>query len=101
MSKAIFVTKCEDIPAGEHWAIIENASIHVPGDERSRTNPGHGYPESTQHFITYVAYTDEETFKVELQSRLAPRPGTQRLVRGIHVAGVYEPQVTTTIVEKK
>lgn len=29
------------------YAAIVTDSIWVPGDERSRTNPGHGYPEHT------------------------------------------------------
>ncbi len=26
------------------YIVIEKSSYHVPGDERSRTHPGHGYP---------------------------------------------------------
>lgn len=39
-----FCDKPSDIPDGHHYAIIEFRKIHVPGDERSRTNPGHGCP---------------------------------------------------------
>lgn len=30
------------------YIVIEKSSYYVPGDERSRTNPGHGYPE---HYV--------------------------------------------------
>lgn len=55
-----FVNKPEDIPTTEHFAIIEGDSVTIPGDERSRTNPGHGYPESTNHYIKYEVYFTEE-----------------------------------------
>lgn len=32
------------------YLLIDSTSVFIPGDERSRTNPGHGYPEQT---ITY------------------------------------------------
>lgn len=38
-----------DIPKKEHWAILDFVTVHIPGDERSRTNPGHGYPASERH----------------------------------------------------
>jgi len=31
-------------PQDEKYAAIITHTIHHPGDERSRTNPGHGYP---------------------------------------------------------
>lgn len=32
------------------YLLIDSTSVLIPGDERSRTNPGHGYPE---HTVTY------------------------------------------------
>lgn len=48
-----------DIPAGEHLAVVYTDSIYIPGDERSRTNPGHGYPESTETRQVYKAFKDQ------------------------------------------
>jgi hypothetical protein len=48
-----YVKRPSDIPSVEHWAIITGSSILIPGDERSRTNPGHGYPESTNGVALY------------------------------------------------
>jgi len=53
-----------------HWAIIEFDSIWIPGDERSRTNPGHGYPEHSESVVKYIAFTDETEWKGEIQKRM-------------------------------
>ena len=39
-----------DIPRTKHYAIISetSTSVYHEGDERSRTNPGHGYPAYTE-----------------------------------------------------
>lgn len=54
------------IPDKEHWAIITVNQIYVPGDERSKTNPGHGYPEHYEETIGYQAFTDYEDFHFEV-----------------------------------
>lgn len=41
------------------WAIVEKGIVYVPGDDRSRTNPGHGYPE---HTITYDSYKEFDNY---------------------------------------
>lgn len=64
-----------DIPAGPHFAIIRTTSVTIPGDERSRTHPGHGYPESTETFITYQAFTDRAKWEAEIASLSAQRYG--------------------------
>ena len=49
-----------DLPEGHHYAILvfKSSSVHIPGDERSRTNPGHGYGERTETYTTYeYSYT--------------------------------------------
>jgi hypothetical protein len=35
-----------DVPTGEHYLVVVfgTETVHIPGDERSRTSPGHGYP---------------------------------------------------------
>lgn len=51
------------IPKTEHWAVLINVSTTIPGDARSRSNPGHGYPEHTIDSINYEAYTDIVSFE--------------------------------------
>lgn len=56
------------IPDKEHWAIITTSSYTVPGDERSRTHPGHGYPEHSVETIEYDAYSDFHQFERAVES---------------------------------
>ena len=101
-STKVYVTSIDKLPTVEHWAILENTSVTIPGDERSRTNPGHGYQESTEHYITYTAFTDREEFESELkraiesQGRYGSHP-----VRGIHVAGQYTSEIVVKLNESK
>ncbi len=68
-----YVNSLSDIPDTEHYAIIEVGSIYIPGDERSRTNPGHGYPEHTETTISYQVYYTEEKWKKAIEERMAAK----------------------------
>ena len=81
------------IPAGEHWAILEIETVHIPGDERSRTAPGHGYPAHTERYISYDAFTNCSDFEAELIRRHDDDPG--KPIRGIHVASTLRAKTTT------
>jgi hypothetical protein len=59
-----------DVPAGEHYAIVEFSTIHIPGDERSRQFPGHGYPATSEPISRYVAFTDRAEWEAEISSRM-------------------------------
>lgn len=48
-----FISSIQDVPNEEHYVVLEGKSTYVPGDERSRTNPGHGYPAETIHSLSY------------------------------------------------
>lgn len=90
----VTVRKPSDLPRGQHWAIIEFTSIYIPGDERSRTNPGHGYPASNEEVSVYTAFTDEEAFKSVLLSKMQ----MNHPCVGIHVDARFEKQTTIGIV---
>jgi len=47
------VSRKSEFPKEHHLAIIIFDSIHIEGDERSRTNPGHGYP---AHDVSCIRY---------------------------------------------
>jgi hypothetical protein len=57
--------KITDFPKGSMLAVIRNRKIHLPGDERSRQAPGHGYgPEDVDTFeiIGFGTVLEVETF---------------------------------------
>lgn len=83
----------DKIPTSEHWAIIEKRTVHIPGDERSQTNPGHGYPESTEETLSYRPFTNFAEFTEEM--RKVALVNQYRNVIGIHVDGVFG--VTPTV----
>ena len=93
-----YVRLTEDIPSTEHWAIIVRISITIPGDERSRTNPGHGYPERTENYIEYRVYLTEEKFKTALEHEFSSTyPGD---ICGIHVLAKYGKKVTIEAIKQ-
>lgn len=59
--------RVEELPDGEFFAILKPTSTTVPGDERSRTNPGHGYPEHTVNNWDIEVYHDRETWEAEIR----------------------------------
>lgn len=97
-----YVHSPADIPTVEHWAIITGTSVHIPGDERSRTNPGHGYPESTEHYIEYAAFLTEAKFKEALAHEIDSNSGFGgKSVRGIHVCGTFTSKIVVELSEGK
>lgn len=70
-----FCHNVADIPTSNvHWAIVYDESVHIPGDERSRTHPGHGYPERTHSYTVYVAFESEEDWKKQIAALESQSP---------------------------
>lgn len=42
------------------YIALHTHSYYVPGDERSRTNPGHGYPGGNETVNTYTKFKNKE-----------------------------------------
>jgi hypothetical protein len=68
-----YVNSLSDIPNTEHYAIIEVNSITIPGDERSKTNPGHGYPEHSVSNISYEVYYTKDKWEIAIAERMAAK----------------------------
>lgn len=68
--KNFLLTSIDKIPKEPHFAIIEFSKITIPGDARSRTHPGHGYPESIERYTRYYAYFDEAEWLNEIRERI-------------------------------
>jgi hypothetical protein len=49
------------------YAALITKSVTIPGDERSRTNPGHGYPEHTVEHIEIVDFKDKAAMEAWVQ----------------------------------
>jgi hypothetical protein len=60
-------TSASEVPKTEHYAIIESGSVFVPGDQRSIDHPGHGYPASTEYFVSYISFTDRDEWEAEIR----------------------------------
>jgi len=88
-----------NIPNGEHWAIVSARRIVVPGDQRSRDAPGHGYPEHTEVTTEYEAFADKAAFEAELTRRASIPYYNNSLLRGLHVTETFvaRPAVTVQI----
>lgn len=73
------------MPDTQHWAIITTSQTYVPGDERSRTNPGHGYPEHHVESINYESFTDYIQFGDRVE-QLTKRNATFKAIQATPVA---------------
>ncbi len=69
-----------EVPKEPHFAIIEFSSVWIPGDERSRTNPGHGYPEHTESKCEYIVFECEGEWKNEIAKRESNPYGDKNFV---------------------
>jgi len=56
------------------FAIITRTSHTIPGDERSRTNPGHGYPEHTVDSIEMTEFPTRDALIKRLEMHLKVNP---------------------------
>ena len=45
------------------YAVFIKSSYQVEGDERSRTNPGHGYPAHSVEYTNIQEFSDEQALK--------------------------------------
>ena len=59
----------DDLPEKQFFAILTPQSTFVPGDERSKTNPGHGYPEHTVYSWNMEVFQNEEEWKEEIKDK--------------------------------
>jgi len=93
----VYVSSKGNMPQKEHYAIMEFDSIFIPGDERSRTNPGHGYPEHSENTIRYIAYDTKENWEAAIRKREESKYGKRDYV-AFHVDSIAKieliPQIT-------
>ena len=65
------VVRASELPPTAHKAILVFDSVFIPGDERSRTNPGHGYPDRSENICKYYVFDNDEELRAWIE-RNAP-----------------------------
>src|SRR5690554_4838790 len=62
------VTRKDDFPIDgqSHFCVLEFVTVTIPGDERSRTHPGHGYPESREQYSVLHRFDSQEDLEAWL-----------------------------------
>lgn len=70
----MWVHNPKDVPEeGIQYAIVEFSSIFIPGDERSRTNPGHGYGDRSEGKIDFILFENRTLWETEIAKRTQER----------------------------
>lgn len=67
----------------DKYGIIETTQQHIPGDERSRTHPGHGYPAHTVTHTTFTECESKEEWEALIQRKANPPYGRPEPFRAI------------------
>lgn len=65
-----YPTKVAELPSQPFFAVLVPTAVNIPGDERSRTSPGHGYPESTEYHWHIITFENEEKWKEDISRRM-------------------------------
>lgn len=94
-----YASEIADVPDSEHWVILKNDGVHIPGDERSRTNPGHEYPAETRPFLNYQIYLTKEKLLKAIEELEKPTySGIKTLYKVIKVTPVkIETKLTISV----
>ena len=91
-----YVSSLSDIPQAPHFVIVKMTSVHIPGDERSRTNPGHGYPEHTEHYTQMQVTTSKDEWTREI-ARLIESDPQQKTFIAYHVDAIASVKTTVQV----
>ena len=67
----------------ERYGIIETSSTFIPGDERSQTHPGHGYPAYTVHHEEITEFKTREEWEKWINEAVNPKFGSPKEFRAI------------------
>ena len=75
------ITQPEKLPKEKHFAalVLKSHSVHHEGDERSRTNPGHGYPAYTEticavEYIPFESQAEMEAWVIKAETAKYDQP---------------------------
>ena len=69
------VSDLAKVPVEPHYAVIKFGSTWIDGDERSQTNPGHGYPAHSIPNVEYLVFKDKDSWEKYIDGLLHPKYG--------------------------
>lgn len=69
----MFYQGLKELPNDPFYMIITSESISIPGDERSRTAPGHGYPAHTRTVPSIQQFIDVDEWKTKISDMMFHR----------------------------
>lgn len=59
------------------YAALIKKSVWIPGDERSRTHPGHGYPEHSEEYTEVLEFKSKADMEAWVQRQVTTRYGSE------------------------
>lgn len=71
----MYLNGLNNFPAEKAYGIIQMKGVYIPGDERSRTAPGHGYPERTEYYPELQIFLAEDEWKAEIKKLMFSEHG--------------------------
>lgn len=80
-----YVSDLSNVPSQPHYAALVFESIYIEGDERSRTNPGHGYPAHSESVVKYITFKDEAEMNGWVQKESTSQYGRRDNWKIVHV----------------
>ena len=90
-----YIQKIDKIPDGEYYIALVQKTTHIPEDERSRTNPGHGYPATTEYSFEMIQFKDENEMADWVAKEESRKYG---VVTPYKILRVKAPRITTKVV---
>lgn len=93
------ITDLSKFPEGEVYAILTIKSVHISGDERSRTAPGHGYPAHTETHPSLQTFTSEAEWRAEIADLMYPTYGYRKefkafIIKPVEISAKVEVIIT-------
>lgn len=77
----MYLTGISQFPEKRSYAIMTMQGVYIPGDERSRTAPGHGYPERTEYYPQLQIFENENEWKEAISKLAESRFGAPKSFR--------------------
>lgn len=92
------ISNLENFPTEKSFAIATSEGVHIPGDERSRSAPGHGYPSHTDYYTKLQVFSDEAEWKEAIKKLMVPQFGSRKDFRAFIMEPVtVDAEITVNI----